>query len=168
MALSPSGLTSRRSRQPDNWGWPPFLKNLSPATHIAPVSGFDLPLLFVVLLLAGQAWWPCTRPVTTTVPALRTTAATMLIAGTILFVVAQVPPQRIMAFAVRAAGGGAVLASSKGVHALVNVGIVIQPSEILKIAMPLMLAWWFQSREGASCARWTLSPPGLLLAVPVA
>jgi rod shape determining protein RodA len=30
----------------------------------------------------------------------------------------------------------------------VNVGVVIQPSEILKIAMPLMLAWWFQKREG--------------------
>jgi rod shape determining protein RodA len=29
-----------------------------------------------------------------------------------------------------------------------NIGIVIQPSEILKIAMPLMLAWWFQKREG--------------------
>ena len=27
-------------------------------------------------------------------------------------------------------------------------GVVIQPSEILKIAMPLMLAWWFQKREG--------------------
>jgi rod shape determining protein RodA len=28
------------------------------------------------------------------------------------------------------------------------VGLVIQPSEIMKIAMPLMLAWWFQRREG--------------------
>jgi rod shape determining protein RodA len=26
--------------------------------------------------------------------------------------------------------------------------VVIQPSEVLKIAMPLMLAWWFQRREG--------------------
>ena len=26
--------------------------------------------------------------------------------------------------------------------------MVIQPSEMLKIAMPLMLAWWFQQREG--------------------
>jgi rod shape determining protein RodA len=26
--------------------------------------------------------------------------------------------------------------------------MVIQPSEILKLAMPLMLAWWFQKREG--------------------
>jgi rod shape determining protein RodA len=46
------------------------------------------------------------------------------------------------------------------------VGIVIQPSEILKIAMPLMLAWWFQKREGQ------LRPldflvAGLLLVVPV-
>jgi rod shape determining protein RodA len=46
------------------------------------------------------------------------------------------------------------------------VGIVIQPSEILKIAMPLMLAWWFQKREGQ------LRPldflvAGLLLMVPV-
>ncbi|MBL8366199.1 MAG: rod shape-determining protein RodA, partial [Comamonas sp.] len=48
----------------------------------------------------------------------------------------------------------------------VNVGIVIQPSEILKSAMPLMLAWWFQRREGQ------LRPldfvvAGLLLALPV-
>jgi rod shape determining protein RodA len=46
------------------------------------------------------------------------------------------------------------------------VGIVIQPSEILKIAMPLMLAWWFQKREGQ------LRPldfivAGVLLAMPV-
>jgi rod shape determining protein RodA len=44
--------------------------------------------------------------------------------------------------------------------------VVIQPSEILKIAMPLMLAWWFQKREGQ------LRPldyvvAGLLLALPV-
>ena len=43
---------------------------------------------------------------------------------------------------------------------------MIQPSEILKIAMPLMLAWWFQRREGQ------LRPldfivAALLLAVPV-
>lgn len=56
--------------------------------------------------------------------------------------------------------------TKKGATRWINVGIVIQPSEILKIAMPLMLAWWFQKREG------TLRPldfaaAGLLLAVPV-
>ena len=38
--------------------------------------------------------------------------------------------------------------TKKGATRWLNVGIVIQPSEILKIAMPLMLAWWFQRREG--------------------
>ena len=36
----------------------------------------------------------------------------------------------------------------KGATRWLNVGVTIQPSEILKIAMPLMLAWWFQRREG--------------------
>ena len=44
--------------------------------------------------------------------------------------------------------------------------MVIQPSEILKIAMPLMLAWWFQRREGQLRAA-DFVVAGLLLAVPV-
>jgi rod shape determining protein RodA len=98
----------------------------------------------------------------------------MLIAVGILFLVAQVPPQRIMAFAVPLYLAGVALLvavalfgiTKKGAQRWVNVGIVIQPSEILKIAMPLMLAWWFQRREGQ------LRPldfvvAGLLLALPV-
>jgi rod shape determining protein RodA len=55
--------------------------------------------------------------------------------------------------------------TKKGARRWLNIGVVIQPSEILKIAMPLMLAWWFQKREGQ------LRPldflvAGLLLAVP--
>jgi rod shape determining protein RodA len=38
--------------------------------------------------------------------------------------------------------------TKKGATRWLNVGVVIQPSEIMKIAMPLMLAWWFQRREG--------------------
>jgi len=38
--------------------------------------------------------------------------------------------------------------TKKGARRWLNVGVVIQPSEILKIAMPLMLSWWFQKREG--------------------
>ncbi len=80
----------------------------------------------------------------------------MLIAGAIMFVVAQVPPQRLMAFAVPLYIVGVSLLvavaifglTKKGARRWLNVGVVIQPSEILKIAMPLMLAWWFQKREG--------------------
>jgi len=80
----------------------------------------------------------------------------MLIAGAIVFVVAQVPPQRLMLFAVPLYVAGVALLvavlmfgiTKKGAQRWLNVGVVIQPSEILKIAMPLMLAWWFQKREG--------------------
>jgi rod shape determining protein RodA len=47
------------------------------------------------------------------------------------------------------------------------VGVTIQPSEILKIAMPLMLAWWFQKREG-QLRPLDFAVAGTLLAVPVA
>jgi rod shape determining protein RodA len=80
----------------------------------------------------------------------------MLIAGAIMFVVAQIPPQRLMAFAVPVYVVGVALLvavavfglTKKGAKRWINLGVVIQPSEIMKIAMPLMLAWWFQKREG--------------------
>ena len=98
----------------------------------------------------------------------------MLIAGAIMFVVAQIPPQRLMALAVPLYIFGVALLiavaifgiTKKGARRWLNIGVVIQPSEILKIAMPLMLAWWFQRREGQ------LRPldflvAGALLLVPV-
>jgi rod shape determining protein RodA len=97
----------------------------------------------------------------------------MLIAATVMFIVAQIPPQRLMELAVPLYAFGVALLiavaifglTKKGARRWLNVGVVIQPSEILKIAMPLMLAWWFQKREGQ------LRPldflvAGLLLAVP--
>jgi rod shape determining protein RodA len=80
----------------------------------------------------------------------------MLLAAGIMFVVAQIPPQRLMSLAVPAYAVGVALLvavalfgmTKKGATRWLNVGMVIQPSELLKIATPLMLAWWFQRREG--------------------
>ncbi|HJV63163.1 MAG TPA: rod shape-determining protein RodA [Albitalea sp.] len=80
----------------------------------------------------------------------------MLLGLGILFLVAQIPPQRLMSLAVPLYTVGVALLvatavmgiTKKGATRWLNVGVVIQPSEILKIAMPLMLAWWFQRREG--------------------
>jgi rod shape determining protein RodA len=56
--------------------------------------------------------------------------------------------------------------TKKGAKRWLNVGMVIQPSEIMKIAMPLMLAWYFQKREGN--IRWFDYLAALaLLGVPV-
>jgi rod shape determining protein RodA len=80
----------------------------------------------------------------------------MALAGLIMIAVAQVPPQRLMSLAVPLYSLGVVLLvavalfgiTKKGATRWINLGVVIQPSEILKIAMPLMLAWWFHRREG--------------------
>ena len=82
----------------------------------------------------------------------------MLLALGVLFIAAQVPPQRLQSLALPLYVLGVALLiatalpgigiTKKGATRWLNVGMVIQPSEIMKIAMPLMLAWWFQRREG--------------------
>ena len=98
----------------------------------------------------------------------------MLISAALLFAVAQIPPQRIMALAVPlyAVGVVALVAvalfgiTKKGAQRWIDVGVVVQPSELLKIAMPLMLAWWFQKREGQLRAL-DFGVAAVLLALPV-
>ncbi len=138
------------------------------------LHGFDGPLAFAVFLLAcaglltmySSGYDHGTRFVDH--------GRNMVIAGVLLFVVAQIPPQRLMSFAVPLYTVGVALLiavavfglTKKGAKRWINLGIVIQPSEILKIAMPLMLSWWFQKREGQ------LRPldflvAGVLLVIPV-
>jgi rod shape determining protein RodA len=98
----------------------------------------------------------------------------MLIALAILVVVTQIPPHRLMALAVPIYTVGVALLvatalfgiSKKGATRWLNVGIVVQPSEILKLATPLMLAWWFQRCEGRlRFADWIVA--AVILALPV-
>jgi len=103
-------------------------------------------------------------------------ARNMAIALAIMFVVAQIPPQKLMGLAVPLYVLGVVLlllilvpglgVTKKGATRWLNIGIVIQPSEILKIAMPMMLAWWFQKREGRLHAP-DFAIAGVLLLIPV-
>ena len=137
-------------------------------------SGFDGPLAFAVFMLASAGLLIMYSSGFDHGSRFVDHGRNMLIAGFIMFVVAQIPPQRLMSLAVPLylVGVGLLVAvaifgvTKKGARRWLNVGIVIQPSEILKIAMPLMLAWWFQKREGQ------LRPmdylvAALLLVVPV-
>ncbi len=137
-------------------------------------EGFDGPLALAVLLLAcagllimfSSGYDHGTRFVDH--------ARNMLIAAVIMFAAAQIPPQRWMSLAVPLYTVGVVLLiavaifgiTKKGARRWVNLGVVIQPSEILKIAMPLMLAWWFQKREG-QLRPLDFAVAGALLALPV-
>ena len=125
--------------------------------RVAPLfQGFDGPLAFAVFLLAGAGLLSMYSSGFDHGSRFIDHGRNMLIAGAIMFVVAQIPPQRLMAFAVPLYIAGVALLvavaifgiTKKGARRWINLGIVIQPSEILKIAMPLMLAWWFQKREG--------------------
>ena len=127
------------------------------ASRILPwFTGFDGPLAFAVFVLASAGLISMYSSGYDHGMQFELHGRNMLIAGAILFVVAQVPPQRLMKFAVPLYVAGVALLiavavfgiTKKGAKRWVNLGVVIQPSEILKIAVPLMLAWWFQKREG--------------------
>lgn len=125
--------------------------------RIAPwFVGFDGPLAFAVFLLACAGLLTMYSSGFDHGTRFADHGRNMLIAGAIMFVVAQIPPQRLMALAVPlyVVGVSLLIAvaifglTKKGARRWLNLGVTIQPSEILKIAMPLMLAWWFQKREG--------------------
>ena len=136
---------------------PAVFNQPSLARRIAPIfQGFDGFLAFAVFLLASAGLLTMYSSGMDHGTRFLDHGRNMLLAGFIMFVVAQVPPQRLMAFAVPLYTIGVALLiavaifgiTKKGARRWINLGVVIQPSEILKIAMPLMLAWWFQRREG--------------------
>ncbi|MBA3057834.1 MAG: rod shape-determining protein RodA [Gammaproteobacteria bacterium] len=147
-----------------------------PWRRITPwFRGFDGPLAFAVFLLACAGLVTMYSVGYDHGSRFEDHGRNMLLAGTIMFVVAQIPPQRLMALALPLYLLGVALLiavavfgiTKKGAQRWLNVGVTIQPSEILKIAVPLMLAWWFQKREGQ------LRPLDfvvalLLLALPIA
>ena len=136
--------------------------------------GFDGPLLLAVLLLAAAGLTTMYSAGFDHGTRFVDHGRNMLLAFGILFLVAQVSPQRLMSLAVPLYAIGVALlvatavmgVTKKGATRWLNVGVVIQPSEVLKIAMPLMLAWWFQRREGQLRAPDFLIAL-VLLAIPV-
>ena len=138
-------------------------------------QGFDGPLAFAVFLLACAGMLTMYSSGYDHGTRFEDHGRNMLIAGFIMFVVAQIPPQRLMALAVPLYLAGLALLvavavfgiTKKGARRWLNLGVTIQPSEVLKIAMPLMLAWWFQKREG-QLRPLDFTVAVLLLAVPVA
>ena len=130
---------------------PPLWKRLQPV-----VSGFDGPLALAIALLAAIGLVTMYSAGFDHGTRFVDHGRNMLIALAVMFVVAQVPPQRLMALAVPLYAVGVALLvatalfgiTKKGATRWLNVGMVIQPSEILKIATPMVLAWWFQRREG--------------------
>lgn len=125
--------------------------------RLAPVfRGFDGPLVLAILILAGIGMLTMYSVGFDHGTRFVDHGRNLMIAGLVLFVVAQVPPQKLLSVALPMylvtllllVGVELFGIERKGSQRWLNVGVVIQPSELMKIAMPLMLAWWFQRREG--------------------
>ena len=98
------------------------------------------------------------------------------VALVVMRVLAQIPPQRLLLLAVPVYIVGLLLLIavalfgdvSKGARRWLNLGFMrAQPSELMKIAVPLLLAWFFQQREAMPRLR-DYAIAAVLLLLPVA
>jgi rod shape determining protein RodA len=137
---------------------------------IAPI---DMPLMAVALLLLGLAVLVLASA---SPERLTSQLINVAVALVVMRLMAQVPPQRLMRLALAVYLGGLLLLVavalvgdvSKGARRWLNLGFMrVQPSEMMKIAMPLMLAWYFQQRESMIRLR-DYGFAALLLIIPVA
>lgn len=144
--------------------------------RIKPIfQGFDLPLICIVVFMCALGLVNMYSVGFDNGTRFADQSRNMMLAALMLFLVAQIPPQRLMALAVPLYTVGVILLvatalfgiTKKGATRWLNVGMVIQPSEIMKIAMPLMLAWWFQRREG-QLRGLDFAAAGALLLLPAA
>ncbi|MDP2752301.1 MAG: FtsW/RodA/SpoVE family cell cycle protein, partial [Rhodocyclaceae bacterium] len=113
----------------------------------------DEPLMVFVLLLLGVSLLALTSAAP---ERLTSQLFSMGIALVFMRIVAQIPPQQLMHTALPIYVFGVLLLIavalfgdvSKGARRWLNLGFMrIQPSELMKIAVPMMLAWYFQKRE---------------------
>ncbi len=136
-----------------------IFERATPWQRLRPVlMGFDGPLMLAVTLLGAIGLVTMYSAGFDHGTRFVDHGRNMMLALAVLFVAAQVLPQKLQRLAVPLYVAGVLLLivtalpglgiTKKGATRWLNIGVVIQPSEVLKIAMPLMLAWWFQKREG--------------------
>lgn len=96
------------------------------------------------------------------------------VAVSVMIVIANIPPTTLMRFGPYLYGAGVLLLLAvdlfgtikKGSQRWLHIGFEFQPSELMKIATPLMLAWYFHTYSDIRRARLFIVAGGLLL-VPV-
>lgn len=138
------------------------------------VTAFDWPLMIVLLLLGATGLLVMHSAVGGTDWRYADHLRNSFIALGVMWVVAVVPFQYILKVAVPFYVLGVVLlfgveffgSTTKGATRWLNLGFArIQPSEMMKIALPLMLAWYFHKRE-SSLRFYDFFAASALLAVP--
>ena len=136
------------------------------------IDPIDPPLMLFTLLLFGYALLMVSSA---SAERINAQLMNMLIALVVIRIGAEFPPQKLMRFALPVFFAGVMLLLAvslfgdviKGARRWLNLGFMrFQPSEIMKIAMPLMLAWYFQKHEAQLRLR-DYAVASLILLIPV-
>lgn len=138
------------------------------------VRRIDRPLFAIVMAIVGVGFVTLFSAADQSVARLTNQAVSLAIALAAMWVIANVPPQTLARIALPLYAAAVVMLAAVAVFGVVvngsrrwlDLGVVrFQPSELMKIALPLMLAWYFQKREGRiGWADFVLA--ALLIAVP--
>jgi rod shape determining protein RodA len=137
-------------------------------------SGFDRQLGLILLGLAATGFFTFLSSSQNTPVLITDELRNLALSFIVMWLVSRIPPKWLEMGAVWIYGIGVALLIAvavfglikKGARRWINLGIVIQPSELMKIAMPLMLAWYFQKREGIQNT-WDYAVAAIILAIPV-
>ncbi len=139
---------------------------------VAHLDGPLVGLLLLLLLLSTATVFSATGENTDRALAHLTNIGVAL---TAMFLLSHIPPQRLMQFAVPAYALGLILLLGVAAFGIVvngsrrwlDLGLTrIQPSELMRLAVPMMLAWYFHYKQETLNAR-DFALAGLLLALPV-
>ena len=137
-------------------------------------AGLDRQLGLILLGLAAVGFFTFLSASQNTPVQIAEELRNLALSFVVMWIVSRIPPKWLEMGAVWIYGLGVALLIAvaafglikKGARRWLNIGVVIQPSEIMKIAMPLMLAWYFQKREGIQKS-WDYGVAAIILAIPV-
>jgi len=145
-------------------------------------EGIDIPLLLLLAVLGALATVTLHSASIDNPSRMLAHAVNMGVAIAAMWIVAQISPQTMMRFAIPAYVAGVALLIAvalfgdivNGARRWLHVGVTrFQPSEMMKIALPLMLAWYFHKNEAtlrlrdfAVAAALMVVPVGLILRQP--
>ena len=137
-------------------------------------AGLDRQLGLILLSLAAVGFFTFLSASQNTPVQIVDELRNLALSFVVMWIVSRIPPKWLETGAVWIYSFGVALLVAvavfglikKGARRWLNIGIVIQPSEIMKIAMPLMLAWYFQKREGIQ-KTWDYAVAAIILAIPV-
>ena len=138
------------------------------------VSSFDWPLLALLVLMAVLGLTVMHSAVGSTDWRFEDQARNFLIAFAGMWIAAMIPPTLLLRLSPYVYVFGVILLlgveffgeTSKGATRWLNLGVArIQPSEMLKITVPMMLAWYFHKNQGNIRVR-DFFVASLLLAIP--